>query len=434
MHGIEALPVERLGLPPGAFSNQVAVITGAGRGIGLEIARAFARLQARVVIAEVADTGLQAEQLIRAEGGEALFLRTDVSDPEQVFALAQRTRQEFGPVDVLVNNAISSPVASVMEMEVDLWDRVMAVNLRGTFLTCKAFLPEMLARRRGTILNMISLDAMPGLSAYMASKQGIAAFSQSLAAEVGEIGVRVIALAPGFVDTPGLRGAAQGLAGRLGLTEEQFLNLPAHPAYTDRPMPAADAAAAAVYLAAALAEEYHGEQVTGYTILERAGYIRPALSPAESPLEEARPSVASHITPAALRQAQELAGRLAEILAETEAEFNRLPVFVRPLARNGFRAGSGLNLQGWKSALVQLSEALGSQARWPSQEGADPAFDYPPFRQLLARLQLYYRGVPEETARFTKDAAILQQITETSRARAGLIEALTAALDRLFGH
>lgn len=416
----------RLDLPHDTFAGRVAVVTGAGRGIGREMARAFARLGARVAIAELDEPhGLETEAAIRAEGGEALFIPTDVSSADSVAGLARRVQDALGRVDLLVNNAILCPVAPVAEMEIDLWDRVMAVNLRGTFLTCKAFLPGMLANRRGTILNLISTDAMPFISAYIASKQGIAAFTQSLAAEVGEAGVSVVAFAPGFVDTPGLRGAAEGLAPRMGLTTGQFLTLPIHPAYAGTTMPAGDAAAAAVYLAARLAAEYHGEQVTGYTVLERAGVISPT-----GAAPEAAPANPQAIEPAAA-PALECAGmarRLAQVLAETEAEFGQLPIFIRPMVRQGFKMKAGQSLQDWAQTAGALTRQL--ETVQAGEAAALPALRarVPRLIDLLPRLATYYREAPAEMERFTKDAGVLSAARRTAAERTALIDALLATL------
>ncbi|HUV89810.1 MAG TPA: SDR family NAD(P)-dependent oxidoreductase, partial [Anaerolineae bacterium] len=132
-----------------SLAGQVAVVTGAGQGIGRAIAVTFANLGASVVVAEISAAGQETERAIHQIGGQALFVQTDVSSQASVEELARRVQEAFGPVDILINNAIISPVASVAEMDVALWDRVMAVNLRGTFLTCKAFLPGMLERKRG---------------------------------------------------------------------------------------------------------------------------------------------------------------------------------------------------------------------------------------------------------------------------------------------
>jgi NAD(P)-dependent dehydrogenase (short-subunit alcohol dehydrogenase family) len=210
--------IHSLNLDPHSFDGKVVVVTGAGRGIGFQTARSFAMLGGSVVIAELSDDGYSVEDQIRHEGGAAKFVRTDVSDMESVKNLRQIVEQSIGPVDVLVNNAIRIASSPVLEMDVEIWDRIIAVNLRGTFLTCKAFLPGMLACQHGTIINMISTEAMPGLAAYIASKQGILGFSQSLALEVGSSGIRVIPFGPGMVNTPGIRSVAEDLAPRLGMT------------------------------------------------------------------------------------------------------------------------------------------------------------------------------------------------------------------------
>jgi len=264
----------RARLSRNTLSGQVAVVTGAGRGIGRESARALAWLGAKVVIAELNNVlGTETRELIHKDAGEALFIHTDVSDTESVTALAAETHKSFRTVDILVNNAILCPAVSVVDMDVELWDEVVAVNLRGAFLTCKTFLPEMLAKKHGTIVNMISTEAMPGLSAYIATKQGVAAFSQSLALEVEGQGVYVIPFGPGMVDTPGIRNVASKLAPRLGMSAEQFLGVSLHPAFEGL-MPVEYAGVATTYLIAKLADEFHGETVTGYGVLERAGVIR----------------------------------------------------------------------------------------------------------------------------------------------------------------
>ncbi len=119
---------------------------------------------------------------------------------------------------------------------------------------------------------MVSAEAMPGLSAYIASKQGIVGFSQSLDLEVEASNIQVIAFAPGMVDTPGIRASAPALAPLLGMTEEQFLTTPLHAAY-DGLMPPEHAGVATVYLVARLAKEAHGQVINGYEVLEKAGVL-----------------------------------------------------------------------------------------------------------------------------------------------------------------
>jgi hypothetical protein len=317
-----------------------------------------------------------------------------------------------------------------MDMDVSLWDRVMAVNLRGTFLNCKAFLPGMLRNSRGTIVNMISTDAMPNLSAYISSKQAILAFSQSLAAEVGPAGVRVIALAPGFVDTPGLRSAAHDLAPQFGISEEQFMNMSFHPAYAEAAMPADHAAAATAYLTAVLADEYQGDQVTGYTILERAGFI-PASTQAGHQLPTPREagSLPSTSRVDDIQQGILLSEQLQNVLDETAKEFNKLPLFIRPMARSGFKGKSGQSLQDWEQTASNL-------VRWFRRAvDGDPIAEEklsagaPHLKQLLERLIVYYREAPDELARFTKDAEVLAEASRVSNERVTLILSLIPVLE-----
>ncbi len=411
----------RAGLSHSTLGGQVAVVTGAGRGIGREAARALAWLGAKVVIAELNDVlGTETRELIQKDGGEALFIHTDVSDVYSVTALASETHKSFRTVDILVNNAILCPAGSVVEMDVELWDDVLAVNLRGTFLTCKTFLPEMLAKKHGVIVNMVSTEAMPGLSAYIASKQGIAGFSQSLALEVEGQGVYVIPFGPGMVDTPGIRNVASDLAPRLGLTTEQFLAIPLHPAF-DGLMPVEYAGAATAYLIAKLADEFHGETVTGYEVLERAGVIgSPGAGRQAEALSEAR---AESVDLGLTEDIQSLCAQFAEMIAATEAEVNQLPAFVRPIARGGFKKKSSQSLHEWARTAAALMDWLKS----PQTIQAE----LPRLKPLLDKLVSYYQGVPAETARFTKDAEMLQSVEWISQERIALIHRLEAELEEV---
>jgi NAD(P)-dependent dehydrogenase (short-subunit alcohol dehydrogenase family) len=407
-----------------ALDGQVAVVTGAGRGIGREAARALAWLGARLVIAELDEDGGQTtEALIREAGGVALFVPTDVSDAGSVNAMAERVWSAFGDVDLLINNAIACPVAPVVEMDVGTWDRVIAINLRGAFLTCRAFLPSMLDRGRGTLVNMVSTDAMPGLAAYIASKQGLAGFTQSLATEVGEQGIRVIAFGPGMVDTPGIRDAAPDLAPLLGITATEFLQVPLHTAYAGL-MPAAHAGVATAYLVAELADIYHGEIVNGYTVLERAGVIAaPALPILEVPERADATTSGQDSRSALLEKIAEDARELRVILTQTELEFGQLPVFARPMARRGFKSKAGQSLQDWTQSVSELGDLAAS--------GTLAGAAAPRFADLLEQLGVYYEAVPKEMARFTKDAEVLQEVARLTRERVAVIGNLVTTLRAL---
>jgi hypothetical protein len=312
-------------------------------------------------------------------------------------------------------------------METALWERVMAVNLRGTFLTCRAFLPAMLAQGSGAIVNMVSAGAMPGMTAYYASKQGLVGLSQALASEVGESGVRVIAFGPGLCDTPAIRAAAPDLAPRLGMSEERFLSLSMHPGYEGL-MPAGDAAAAAAYLVARLAGECHGEVVDGYAVLERAGYLRPAAAPAAT---AAAPGPGAQ--PGPVNEAHALALRLAALIAEHEREFSRMPVFVRPLARSGFRGKAGQGIGDWARTAQELVARLERLRARDRDALAGLQAGLPRLEGLLEQLAGYFRGVPAEAARFTRDQEFLRRAAEVAADREATIRSLAQVLRGVAG-
>jgi NAD(P)-dependent dehydrogenase (short-subunit alcohol dehydrogenase family) len=204
--------------PKGALTGQVAIVTGASRGIGRAVAVAFAGQGANVVLAARDAERLSANvAAIEASGGRALAIPTDVGDEASVAALFAGATAAFGPVSLLVNSAGAVANRPFAEMETATWDHVLAVNLRGTFLCCRAAFQAMIPRGGGVIVNLSSLSGVrgvekfPGLSAYNTSKFGVAGLSEILAVEGRPHHIRVIAVSPGAVDTEMLRAAAPHL-------------------------------------------------------------------------------------------------------------------------------------------------------------------------------------------------------------------------------
>jgi NAD(P)-dependent dehydrogenase (short-subunit alcohol dehydrogenase family) len=191
------------------LEGKVAIITGAGGGMGRVAARLFAGEGARIVVAEWDEAaGRDTAQLVGEAGGEATFVPTDVADEASVQAMVDATLATYGRVDVLYNNAGVMPEAdhSVLDTDVATWDRVMAVNVRGVFLGCKYALPPMIEQGSGSIINIASFVALLGCSvpqdAYTASKGAILSLTRSLAVQFGPKGVRSNAICPGPVETP----------------------------------------------------------------------------------------------------------------------------------------------------------------------------------------------------------------------------------------
>lgn len=187
------------------LAGRVAIITGGGRGIGRVYGEALARAGMRVVLADVfAEEAERAAAAIRAAGGAALAVRTDISRPEDAQAMAEAAAREFGGIDALVNNAsLMSSLARRPWTEIPLeeWDRVMAVDLRGLFLCCRAVHPHLKRRGRGKIVNVSSgrvLEGTPNRLHYTTAKAGVIGFTRALAREVGPDNINVNVVLPGL--------------------------------------------------------------------------------------------------------------------------------------------------------------------------------------------------------------------------------------------
>ncbi len=189
------------------LKDKVSIITGGAEGIGRSYVLRFADEGSRVVVADIniAAANTLVESLKR-EGKDAMAVKTDVSKLADTQEMARKTIEQFGRIDILVNNAavagrVALPRTTVVDLNPDEWDRVIAVNLKGTFLCAKAVLPSMIAQKSGKIINIASdlaFDAgAPKMTSYIASKGGVMAFTRALAREVGDYTINVNCIAPG---------------------------------------------------------------------------------------------------------------------------------------------------------------------------------------------------------------------------------------------
>jgi 3-oxoacyl-[acyl-carrier protein] reductase len=189
------------------LKDKVAVVTGGGRGVGRSIALALAREGARLALVARTESELNAvREEVEALGGEAIAIPTDISDPKQIEDMAQETLKTFGTVDVVINNAAKGAIPGllVQDTTIEDWEYVMNVNARGAFLVTKAFLPTLLAKGSGHVINIETVVAKKGVAtavAYCASKAAMLAFGQGLLDEVGPLGVRVTNVLPGPINT-----------------------------------------------------------------------------------------------------------------------------------------------------------------------------------------------------------------------------------------
>jgi len=187
------------------LDGRIALVTGGAKGIGRHFSQALLAEGARVVIADIADGSALADELAAMHGGSSVMSAVfDVSNEEQVQALVAKSIERFGKIDILVNNAAlyaTLPTLKVTEIDVALWDQVMAVNIRGPFLMVKHVAPHMIARKSGKIINVSSSTVargIPEFSHYVTSKGAVTAFTRAISRELGEYGICVNTLAPGF--------------------------------------------------------------------------------------------------------------------------------------------------------------------------------------------------------------------------------------------
>jgi len=203
--------------------GRTALVTGGGSGLGLEISRQLLGAGARVVVVGRNAATLEAAVERLGGAGGVRAVAADVSSPESVAALRERTADE--DVSILVNNAgVAGPVAPLVDIEVDAWDEVFDVNVRGVFLMCRAFLPHMIDRGGGDVVNLASVSGKRPLARrtpYCASKMAVIGLTTTLAAEVGPLGVTVNSLSPGPVRGPRMERNFRLEAERTGSTVEE---------------------------------------------------------------------------------------------------------------------------------------------------------------------------------------------------------------------
>lgn len=197
--------------------GKVAIVTGAGRGIGEAIARKFVQEGAKVVVCDMNEPDVKRVfEDITAQGGKAIGIVMNVSNEDEVKQMVEKTVQEFGTVDILINNAGITRDAMVHKMTMEQWNQVMTVNLTGSFICCQAVIPIMREKNYGKIVNISSTSRFGnvGQANYAASKAGVVGLTRSLARELGSKGINVNAVAPGGIMTDMLKAIPEKLLER----------------------------------------------------------------------------------------------------------------------------------------------------------------------------------------------------------------------------
>jgi NAD(P)-dependent dehydrogenase (short-subunit alcohol dehydrogenase family) len=292
----------------------------------------------------------------------ALHVKVDISDPESVASLHERAIRTFGHVDVVVNNACVFYTKPLLDHSVEEWDRVMAVNLRGAFLTAVYFLPEMVARHHGVFVTMESGEGMPYMAPYFASKAALGSLAGSLGQELGpDAGVSVFCFGAGMVDTPAIREAIPRLAPLYGMTEEQFVKQAA----PGGSMLTAEECGAGLVGCILNAARFHGEETAAPAGLALLG-LGARTSPAGG--EPARSAAHTGGEP------REGARETAQLIGELRSEYDSLGMFQRQWYRRMLKQRTGLSLEDWESAsqdLAKLADDPAANAQAIAAHAAD---------------------------------------------------------------
>ena len=209
------------------FASCTAVVTGGSRGIGAAVARALAAEGAAVVVAARSSENIESiADEIRRKRGKAWAVPCDVTDRASVYGLAAAATRQAGPIDILVNSAGIAHSARLVKIALEDWNRLLAVNATGTFLCTQAFVPSMLSRKRGAIVNVASIAGLFGaryIAAYAAAKHAVIGFTRSVAVELEGSGVTCSAVCPGYVDTEMTRQSVARVAVQTGKSPEASL-------------------------------------------------------------------------------------------------------------------------------------------------------------------------------------------------------------------
>ena len=260
--------VSKGNLTQDSLKGEVAIVTGAGRGIGYEAARALAWLGANVVIAEINEkNGKNAEENINKESGagKTLFVKTDIGNEKDIDKLAEAALKKFGKIDVVLNNATVFPMGAVKDTAVESWDFSYRVNLRGPVVLARKFLPAMIERKHGVFVCVSSSGAAPFMGAYEVFKTAQVELSNTISSEVEGTGVFAFTIGPGISKTPGFVEGGGKVASLMGMSLEQLFELNKNAQISP------EAAGAGFAIAVALAKKYHGQEISSIQVLRQAG-------------------------------------------------------------------------------------------------------------------------------------------------------------------
>jgi len=384
--------IEKSNLTRDSLKGEIALVTGAGRGIGYEAAMALAWLGAKVIIAEInQQNGKAAEEKINKEFGvgKAFFVRADVGSEKDVDALAEAALRRFGKVDIVLNNATVFPIGAVKDTPVESWDFSYRVNLRGPVLLARKLLPAMIERRHGVFVCVSSSGAAPFMGAYEVFKTAQVELANTIAPEVEDKGVYAFTVGPGVSRTPGFNEGGAKVASLMGMSLNQLFELNKNAQISP------EAAGAGFAIAIAQAEKYHGKETSSIQVLREAGIS----------LNEEEENQ-THQEKALKKQAEERIGgkstfELYESTLKTFTEqsegWKKRNLFERQWVSRDFKRNTGMSIDEMQTTIKALGDKL--KAGGSRVEFIEP----------LAKLSAYYWHQQEQYKGFEKNPGKLEE-------------------------
>jgi NAD(P)-dependent dehydrogenase (short-subunit alcohol dehydrogenase family) len=396
-------------LTQGCLKGKVAIVTGAGRGIGYEAARALLWLGAYTVIAEINEkTGKAAVDSLENEFGEgkAIFAKTDVGSDNDAENLARQVLKRWGKVDIVLNNATVFPIGEVKDTPIDKWDFSYRVNLRGPVLLAKTFLPDMIKRKHGVFVCVSSSGAAPYMGPYEVFKTAQGELASTIAAEVEGKGVYAFTIGPGIVRTPGFMEGGSQVASFLGKTVDDLLEMNKN--FEISP----EAAGAGFAASIVLASKYHGQETSSIQVLREIGIV-PEGEGSQRAARTAPDSEPSIIGTAP----DELYNEVTRTYIEQSNGWKKRNLFERQWVARDFKKNVGMSIDEMLAALKAMENKMDKQT-------------YPQGSiETLEKLAAYYKHQQDQLKGFEKDPQKLEKnlkiIDNWIRQIKSLIAALT---------
>lgn len=383
------LVISRGNLKENQLKGRVAVISGAGRGIGYETARSLIWLGTRVIIAEInKKNGREAEKKLNEEFGSknAFFIHTDVSNERSVKNLKVVTDKKFGKVDIIINNAINVFVGAVHKVGIKEWDLGYQTNLKGPIMLTTYFLPGMLERNVGIITFVSSSGAAPYIGAYEVFKTAQVELSNTLAAELEDTRVVTFTIGPGIAKTEGLMENISKIASLYGKTVEEFLKMSESAAIS------VEAAGAGYAAAVAMAEKYRGLEISSFQALTDIGIEIKADIKTVHHLSEEKKDIAFS-----------LVSSIRKTLLEQSEAWQKRSVFERQWIFRDFKKYTGAAPEYFLSMLSELEKTIKENEEIPET--------------LIRKLQLqkladYWKHQKELLQGYEKDPKKIEQYSK----------------------